>query len=98
MMYRRFNASASDESLDSAGRVRLAKHLIEHAGLEGPCIVVGVGDHLEIWNPDRWAEHYAELDRQADELAEELAGAGRERDGHTHLHARPSTSQSSPRS
>ena len=64
MMYRRFNASASDESLDSAGRVRLARHLIEHAGLEGPCMVVGVGDHIELWNPERAGRsHYAELDR-----------------------------------
>ena len=36
MMYRRFNASAQDEALDSAGRVRLAGHLIEHAGLDRP--------------------------------------------------------------
>jgi len=73
MMYRRFNASAQDEALDSAGRVRLAGHLIEHAGLDGACMVVGVGDHVEVWNPKRWAQHYAELDAQADELAEELA-------------------------
>ena len=79
MMARRFNASASEESLDSAGRVRVAKHLIEHAGLDGACMVVGVDDHLELWNPKRWAEHYAELDEQAELMAEELAagpGAG----------------------
>ncbi len=74
MMYRRFNASAQEEALDSAGRVRLAGHLIEHAGLDGPCIVVGVGDHVEVWDPQRWQDHYAELDAQAGELAEELAG------------------------
>lgn len=73
MMYRRFNASASDESLDAAGRVRLAKHLIDHAALDGPCMVVGVGDHVEVWNPARWAEHYSELDQQAERMAEELA-------------------------
>jgi MraZ protein len=73
MMARRFNASAQDESLDSAGRVRVARHLIEHAGLERACTIVGVDDHLEVWNPGRWAEHYAELDEQAERLAEELA-------------------------
>lgn len=73
MMVRRFNASAQDESLDSAGRVRIARHLIEYAGLEGPCTVVGVDDHLEIWSPERWNDHYAELDQQAEQLAEELA-------------------------
>ena len=75
MMYRRFNASADDESLDSAGRVRLARHLIEHADLNGPCKVIGVGDHIEIWNAERWAEHSAELSEQARGLAEELAEA-----------------------
>jgi MraZ protein len=74
MMYRRFNASAQDESLDSAGRVRVPRHLIEHAGLDGPCMVVGVADHLEVWNPERWSEHYAELDEHAERMAEELAG------------------------
>ena len=73
MMYRRFNASAEDESLDSAGRVRIAGHLVDHAGLQGPCTVVGVADHLEVWSPERWTEHYAELDQQAERLAEELA-------------------------
>jgi MraZ protein len=73
MMYRRFNASASDESVDAAGRIRVAKNLIDHAGLEGQCMVVGVADHLEVWQPQRWAEHYAELDEQAERMAEELA-------------------------
>jgi len=78
MMYRRFNASAQDESLDSAGRVRIAKHLIEHASLDGPCMVVGVADHLEIWNPTQWSEHYSELDEHAERMAEELV-AGTDR-------------------
>jgi MraZ protein len=74
MLRRRFHANAQDEDLDSAGRVRLAKHLIEHAGLAGTCVVVGVEDHLEVWNPERWAEHSAEIDAQAGAMAEELAG------------------------
>jgi MraZ protein len=73
MMARRFNATARDETLDAAGRVRIARHLLDHAGLEGACTIVGVDDHLEIWNPARWFEHYAELDEDAERLAEELA-------------------------
>ncbi len=76
MMYRRFNASADDETLDSAGRVRLAKHLLEHADLDGACKVIGVGDHIEIWNPERWAQHSTELAAHANQLAEELSELG----------------------
>jgi MraZ protein len=77
MMTRRFNARAADESLDSAGRVRIARHLIEHAGLEGACVVVGAGDHLEVWRPERWTEHYGEIDAEAGQMAEELAAGSR---------------------
>ena len=79
LMRRRFHGRSHDEALDSAGRVRIPRHLIEHAGLEeGPCVVIGVADHLEIWNTSTWAEHDAEIDATAAEIAEELAGgAGR---------------------
>lgn len=76
MMRRRFHAKAHDESLDSAGRVRLPKHLVEHAGLEGICVVIGVDDHIEVWNPDRWTEHDARIDEQTERMSEELATGG----------------------
>lgn len=73
MMNRRFNASAQDEALDSAGRMRIAKHLIDHAGLARECMVVGAGDHAEVWDREKWAEHYADIDQRADLMAEKLA-------------------------
>jgi len=77
MMRRRFHGRSHDEALDSAGRVRIPKHLIEDAGLEeGPCVVVGVADHLEIWNTKRWADHDAEINATAAEIAEDLAQGG----------------------
>ena len=77
MMRRRFHGRSHDEALDAAGRVRIPKHLVEHAELEGgPCVVIGVADHLEIWNAERWAEHDAEIDAKAAQLAEDLASGG----------------------
>jgi MraZ protein len=75
-MRRRFHGGSFDEKLDSAGRVRLPKHLIDHAGLDGPCVIVGAGDNLEIWNADMWSRHQVELDSAAAEIAESLAEAG----------------------
>ena len=75
MLRRRFHANAQDESLDSAGRLRIAKHLIAHGDLAGQCVVVGVEDHLEVWSPERWAAHSEEIDAQATAVAEELAAA-----------------------
>lgn len=76
MMQRRFHARSVDETLDSAGRVHVPRHLIEHAALAGACTVVGVMDHLEIWSPERWAEEQARIDAGAEEIAERLAGGG----------------------
>jgi len=75
-MRRRFHGGSFDEKLDSAGRVRLPKHLIEHAGLDGPCVIVGAGDNLEIWDADAWSRAQKELDAAAVEIAESLADSG----------------------
>jgi MraZ protein len=64
---RRFHARSEDEKLDSAGRVRLPKRLIEHAGLEGPCVIAGVMNRLEIWNPERWASENEAIDALVEE-------------------------------
>jgi len=77
MMRRRFHGRSHDEALDAAGRIRIPGHLIDHAKLaEGPCIVVGVADHLEIWNREAWNAHDAEIEATAVEIAEELSGGG----------------------
>jgi MraZ protein len=77
MMRRRIHGRSHEERLDSAGRIRVPGHLVEHADLaEGPCVVIGVADHLEIWAPRTWAAHDAEIDATAAEIAEELAGGG----------------------
>ena len=77
LLRRRFHSQAEDETLDSAGRVRVAKHLVEHASLDGPCVVVGADDHLEVWSPERWAAQSAEMEAQAVAVAEELAAFDR---------------------
>ena len=61
-MQRRFHARSEDEKVDSAGRVHLPKRLIDHAGLEGNCVIAGVMNRLEIWNPERWAEENEAID------------------------------------
>ena len=69
MMRRRFHGRSHDENLDSAGRIRIPKHLIEHAGLdEGPCVVIGVGDTSRSGTPRPGPTHDAEIDETAPEM------------------------------
>lgn len=72
---RRFFSHSEAVELDSAGRVRLSRQLIEHAKLSGSCVITGMGDRLEIWSPDEWDREDEENDERAPQLAEELAEA-----------------------
>ena len=69
----RYHQSNSfDQELDSAGRVTLPPALLDHAGVEKEVVVAGVGDHLEIWSRERWAEEAAALDADIVGLMEGL--------------------------
>ena len=43
--------------IDEQGRFVIPRTLLTHAGLTGKAVVVGVGDHFEIWNPEKWNEY-----------------------------------------
>ncbi len=45
---------AQDEVPDRQGRVTLSARLREYAGLDREVVVVGMGNRLEVWDPDAW--------------------------------------------
>lgn len=46
--------------IDEQGRFVIPKNLLFYARLAGKAIVVGVGDHFEIWNPEVWEKYQKE--------------------------------------
>jgi len=48
--------SAHEVRLDKAGRVLVPPRLRERAGITGSVVVLGMGDHLEIWSAEAYAE------------------------------------------
>lgn len=70
---RRIFSMSVNGKLDSAGRVLLNKQLIDFAGLEDRCILIGSGKHLEIWDPEQWATEQEENEKQVSTLTESLA-------------------------
>jgi MraZ protein len=66
------------EALDRQGRVLVPAELREFAGLDGRVKVVGAGEYLEVWDPERLAGRFAALRREgvgqrAQRLAERVA-------------------------
>lgn len=75
---RDFFANAWDTDRDAQGRILIHEKLRAHAGLGKSVTLVGVGDYLEIWDRDAWAER--EETRKA-ARKEETAAMGRRRTG-----------------
>lgn len=62
-------AGAEQGTPDKQGRIGISPILRASAGIERDVVVAGVGDRVEIWNPQRWTEYstgaqakFAELD------------------------------------
>lgn len=70
---RHFHGNSFEDKLDSAGRIRLPKHLADRAGLKGTCVVIGMDDYFEVWDPKRWAKVEAEVDETVVEAAENVS-------------------------
>jgi MraZ protein len=75
---RDFFANAYDTDRDNQGRILIPEKLRAHAGLEKGVALVGVGDYMEIWDRDAWAER--EQGRKA-ARKDETAAMGRRRSG-----------------
>jgi MraZ protein len=70
---RHFFGGATQLELDKQGRFVLPQHLIEHAALERELTVLGVHDHLEIWNRATWRRLQQEPEGRVEDAAERLA-------------------------
>jgi MraZ protein len=65
-------AQSHSVELDAQGRIRLPAELAKLGNLEGEgdVVVLGVGDHVELWNKSRWEAYLADLQPRYDQLAE----------------------------
>jgi MraZ protein len=71
-MSRFFQGYSFDTALDGNHRVTLPGPLLSHAGIDRDVVVVGVGDHLEVWSRERWNAEQEALDAQIQEVTERL--------------------------
>ena len=47
----------------------MAPHLREYAGLDKEAVLIGVDDHLELWDRDRWRGFQADREAEYKEMA-----------------------------
>lgn len=68
-------SGAFEIELDRQGRAVLPASLRDFAGLQDEAVVVGSRDHVELWEPSRWAT-YSEAMSSPEVLASHLEGLG----------------------
>jgi len=59
--------------LDRQGRVTLPARHLEYAGVTRDVTIIGVADHVEVWDRTAWTEYLAHLEEEADATADEHA-------------------------
>ena len=72
-LQRYFFSGAVAAAPDRQGRVMLPQRLLERTRLGREVVLVGVYDHLEIWDRAAWAEHLQGVEGRVDDVAERLA-------------------------
>jgi MraZ protein len=65
---RLFFAQMESVDLDRTGRILIPDRLMQFAGLEHEVVLLGVRDHLELWNSARWNTYLDANGPQFDKL------------------------------
>ena len=72
---RLFYAQAQCVEIDRQGRVKIPPELCELAGFQKEIILLGVRDHMELWDKDRWDSYLDNKQPHFDNLVEQAFGA-----------------------
>lgn len=67
-----FLSGATFVEFDKQGRINIASSLINYADLKKECVVIGVGDRLEIWSSENWNTFFDENKNSMSDVAENL--------------------------
>jgi MraZ protein len=68
---RLFFAQMEEVELDRSSRMLIPDRLAQFAGLEHEAVLLGVRDHLELWDHARWQTYLSEHGPRFDKAAEE---------------------------
>lgn len=63
---------ASDIEIDSAKRILLPTHLLQKTNIKKNVVLIGVGDHLEIWDKEKFNQHRNKTQSTYTDVAERL--------------------------
>ncbi len=69
---RGLNSGAYEAEVDAKGRILISQLLLDYAGLDKECVIIGVGNRIEIWDKKEWDKYNSDNDNVLATLGEEL--------------------------
>ena len=67
-------SSVVELEVDAKNRIQIPLEIIDKYSMSNDLMIVGVIDHIEIWNLDKWNKYLDENSNQFEEKAEKLLG------------------------
>jgi MraZ protein len=74
-LQRNFFRGNAEVELDNAGRFLIPKNMLSYAGLDKEVIVVGMGNRVEIWSPQKYEDFLISDPSEFSKLAEKFLSA-----------------------
>ena len=71
---RNFFRGNTEIELDSTGRFILPRTMVRYADIDKEVIVVGLGNRVEIWNPDKYEDFLIKDQQNFSQLAQKFLG------------------------
>jgi MraZ protein len=65
-------ALASEQVPDKQGRITITPELRQYASLDRDCVVIGIYDRIEIWEPQAWTDYTAQQESAFSDVQEEI--------------------------
>jgi len=65
-------ALASEQVPDKQGRISITPELRDYASLQRDCVVIGIYNRIEIWEPQAWSEYTAAQESEFSDVQEEI--------------------------
>ena len=76
MLQRNFFRNSSTVELDNNGRFLIPKNMLQYAKLEKDVIIVGMGNKVEIWNPELYENYLIDDQEKFSDLAQKYLDQG----------------------
>ncbi len=67
-----FMSGAEETEFDKQGRIQLTASMVSYANILKECVIIGVGNRLEVWSSENWNQFLTIHSSQLSDIAENL--------------------------